>query len=676
MKHAFATLAGLGLLLLTLGVARAESVPESSNAPSAIAEARAAYLNRNYQRAVDLSIAILKNDPACVDAADVLARAHARLNSANQRGNDAIAAHSDAGALIEVDRQTTPPLQPDAIARPVLPTRAECVEPERYKSAAEFLQQPVTADWQNADLDWVLNILYESSGINIVADPAAIKDKKLTLHVTNMPLEDILDFIVRNNEGIQYSVKKGNLWITATTDDKSARKLMYSRIYPLNYGLLSMKTGGGMSASNGAAGGSGAGGGANPSRPGQAGANPFAQPAPSPGAGGHGGAGGGGDEEGSYIEKALTWAKENKDPDIFPDGASFLIDRQSNQIMVYTSPTGHAKVLELLDHFDRPPVQIMIQTRFLDISDEVERSLGANLQSLSTPTTSASGSALNPSQTFTLNGSGLGTTGFLPGTLGPGSAFTIIGSRTNPQYSIQLSALLNDRKTKVLSQPQIIAVNNKEATINIGTKFEYISSLTPNVSVVPVGIGGGTSQFNGYTPQFEEQEVGFKLNVTPSVGRDLKTINLHLHPEINSLAQGQQISDFQNVNLGSQNGAQGSSTSLNFPKPTIDDSTLETDVAVEDNGYVMIGGLLQNFDEKLERKIPGLSSIPYIGNIFKSTSKDVRRRNLMIIVEVHIISAAGRQYLPDPPAASVAPATMEGAGPELRREGTARAGKQ
>jgi hypothetical protein len=76
---------------------------------------------------------------------------------------------------------------------------------------------------------------------------------------------------------------------------------------------------------------------------------------------------------------------------------------------------------------------------------------------------------------------------------------------------------------------------------------------------------------------------------------------------------------------------------------------------VEDNGYVIIGGLMRNFKETRERKIPGLHRIPFLGHLFKTTSTSLDRRNLMIIVEAQIITPGGRTYYKEPEPDDVGP---------------------
>src|ERR1700759_5398127 len=92
-------------------------------------------------------------------------------------------------------------------------------------------------DFMKADLEFVLNTLFLLTGVNIIADPAAIEGKTLTLHVEDLPLRAVLDFIVRTNDGMTYSITDDAIWITAT-EASDMKKLMFPRVYPIQYGLV------------------------------------------------------------------------------------------------------------------------------------------------------------------------------------------------------------------------------------------------------------------------------------------------------------------------------------------------------------------------------------------------------------------------------------------------------
>jgi len=141
--------------------------------------------------------------------------------------------------------------------------------------------------------------------------------------------------------------------------------------------------------------------------------------------------------------------------------------------------------------------------------------------------------------------------------------------------------------------------------------------------------------------------LGFTLFVTPSVGHDLKTINLHLQPVIDKLSEGQKISEFQEFKFDKDEQT-GAPIMPTIRRPTIDRQTLETKVVIEDNGYVVIGGLIRNRFVKYERKVPLLHYIPLLGWLFKSYSEQKITSNLVIILEAQIITPRGRTYRKEP----------------------------
>lgn len=597
-----------------------------------IKSAEKAYDNKEYMRCVQICRNILTADPRNMDAIKWLQKGHAKLAEADDAVAVAAAERKGQEALLESqEREVRPPVRiPEE--RPHLATRADDPTLQGRKKMADRMKEPISVDFADADLAWVFNTLFIMTGINIVADPAAIEDKKLTLHVEDLPLQEVLDFVVRNNDNIQYSVTEHAIWITATSSD-DLKKLMKLKVYPIHHGLMTAQGLGNNSRNR-----------QTRTSSGGTGSNSRINNQNNNRGGGGGGGGGGqqgqqgqgqGQNQGSYLEVMLKWLQDQKDPQTFPDGSQYLIDLQSNQLAVLTTPAGHAKIEEILDAFDQPALQVLIKARFLDIALEKNNALGINVERVNTRVDAPR----NPFRTFDLAGT---TPTDVLSTLGTGTSLVIKGLRTDPQFSVTLNALLNHRNTRILSEPQILAVNNKEAMIDVTTFFSFITDLREVTTTDFGGDGTSASRVAAFVPEFDQEEVGFTLNVTPSVGRDLKTINLHLKPIIDSLAQGQNVGDFQTFEVVDTDD--GTATPPVIKQPVIDTTELETDVVLEDNGYVIIGGLIRNRWETVERKIPGLHRIPGLGHLFKSKTSQRLTSNLVVIVEAQIITPRGRHY--------------------------------
>lgn len=581
--------------------------------------------HRDYEGSVQICRNVLTADPRNERAVNIMSRAHRKLANADQAITTAAAERKDHEALLESDEHAVRPPVRTPEVRPQWPRREDDpVLPKQQKMAAS-LDVMVSVDFIKADLDWVFNTLFIMTGVNIIADPAAIEGKKLTLHVDKIPLREVLDFIVRNNDGIQYSATEYAIWITATSAS-DLKKIMVPRVYPLHHGLVSMQpntnTQAGQRSSTTGRANRGSGG-QQPQQQQQQ----QQQPAK------------------SYLEEMLDEMVAQADAQTFPTGSRYFIDKPSNQLILFTTPSGHQKMRDFLDSFDQPAIQVLIKARFLEVAMENNKSLGVNINQL--------GTKLGENKVeLQLNGGGAnatntpGTPTELFGSIGAGTLFTVTGLRTDPTFQVTINALLNSRYTKILSEPQLIAINNKESAIDITTQFSYITDLREVTATQFGGNGTATTNVVAFVPQFDTENVGFSMNVTPSVGRDLKTINLHIRPVIDSLAQGQSISQFQQFETGQQTN-NGTFVPPVIQRPTIDQSSLETDVVLEDNGYVIIGGLIRNRNDAIERKIPGLSKIPGLGHLFKSKGEQRSTSNLMIIVEAQIITPRGRTYKTD-----------------------------
>lgn len=598
--------------------------------------AKDAFKTKDYGRCISICRNVLTADPRHKGAADLMAQARLGEVAADRRMTELAGVQKGEEMLLEAQQHAIRPPVRVPEERPYWARRSDEPMTQRRIDMKKVLEEPITVDFVQADLEWVLNTLFIITGVNIIADPAALEGKALTLHVEKVPLKEVLEFIVRNNDGIQYSVTDQALWITATSA-ADLKKIMYPKVYPIHHGLVSAQAASGMSSGGGGVGGVGrsnqtgrAGSGSNRSvRSNQTGRV------------GRSGSGQQQDGEGSFLEMVLYWVAEQADTQMFPDGSTYFLDKPSNNLIVYTTPAGHEKIKEFLDVFDQPPIQVLIKARFLKIRETGEKGLGISLDQLS-----GSISLGNPNNAMPYSFTNLAQLGSAVGSAGATQMFALSGSRVDPAFNFTVRALLQDKNTKVLAEPQILAVNNKEAYIDITTNFSYITDLREVSGTTFGGDGTAASDVVAYVPEFDTENIGFTLFVTPSVGRDLKTINLHLRPVVDDLAEGQSIDNFQSFEVIGVDGESDQPPPV-IQRPTIDQTSLETDVVLEDNGFVIIGGLIRSTRTTVEKKVPGLHRLPGLGYLFKSKSEVVDRTNLVIIIESQIITPRGRTYRTD-----------------------------
>jgi len=213
--------------------------------------------------------------------------------------------------------------------------------------------------------------------------------------------------------------------------------------------------------------------------------------------------------------------------------------------------------------------------------------------------------------------------GFGPQTLTPGTTQSASGTTTTSttgttinnvlnlflfRSDINLGATIQALETKnllqILAEPNLIAVNGKEASFLAGGQFPF--------PIVQPGAG-----FTAVTISFKE--FGVRLQFTPVI---MPNGNIHLKvaPEVSTL-------DFANA-----------LTISGFTVPALSTRKAETEFELQDGQSFVIAGLMDNRVTDIYNKIPGLGDIPILGNFFRSKSLQKSNSELMVLCTVHRVS--------------------------------------
>lgn len=168
-------------------------------------------------------------------------------------------------------------------------------------------------------------------------------------------------------------------------------------------------------------------------------------------------------------------------------------------------------------------------------------------------------------------------------------------------WAALVTAVSTDSNSNILSSPSITVMDNGEASFIVGEE-------------VPV-LTGSTSGANNDNPfqTVDRKEVGIKLKVVPQINEG-NSVRLDIEQEVSNV-------------LGA-NGA----VDVRFAK-----RQLNTSVMVEDGKMLVLGGLIDERAMESESKVPFLGDIPILGYLFKSTSTQVEKKNLMIFIKPTII---------------------------------------
>lgn len=244
--------------------------------------------------------------------------------------------------------------------------------------------------------------------------------------------------------------------------------------------------------------------------------------------------------------------------------------------------------------------QILLKVRFADIDRSATNELGLNLFS------TGAGNTLGRSTTGQFAGPGLsGTVGAGRETFRLSDALNLFLFRPDLDLGMTLKALEANKLVEMLAEPNVLASNGKEASFLAGGEYPY-----------PVAQGGGMTGVPVITIQF--REFGVRLNFTPYL-TSRGTIRLKVTPEVSAL-------DFANGFV-----YQG------FNIPALATRRVSSEIELSDRQSFAIAGLLDNRLVENMSKVPGLASIPLLGQLFKSRSISKNKSELLVLVTPEIV---------------------------------------
>ena len=244
--------------------------------------------------------------------------------------------------------------------------------------------------------------------------------------------------------------------------------------------------------------------------------------------------------------------------------------------------------------------QIILKVRFAEVQRTAVQQLGVNLFStgaLNTPGTVSTQQYAGPRPADVQGRIGAPTSGY-SSSFTLSDALNVFAFRPDLNLGAVIRALQANNMIEILAEPNLVASSGKEAIFLVGGEFP-----------VPVVQGGGNA--GAVTIQF--REFGIRLNFLPVI-TPRETIKLHVRPEVSSL-------DYANAVI-----------LAGFTIPALSTRRVETDVELAPGQSFVIAGLLdQRVTENLSR-IPGLASIPLLGNLFKSRSVNKNNSELLVLV--------------------------------------------
>lgn len=306
------------------------------------------------------------------------------------------------------------------------------------------------------------------------------------------------------------------------------------------------------------------------------------------------------------ISRRLNYAQGDSlistlQPHLSPRG-SMNVDTRTNTLIITDIPEGLAQVTELIEMLDVPEKQVEIEARIVEASTNFAHALGI---SLGLGIGRLGSNVLTDDPGFgTRNTERVG--GFLstlPQSQAPGFN-TVVGLTLGQVLdTFQLDALLTaaerEGEATILSRPRVTALNNAQAIITQGSQ-------------IPIPVS------QNFTTTVEFQTAALQLTVTPHITND-NTILLDISVENN-------VPDFSTTVLGI---------------PAIRTSQAQTQVLIADGGTTVIGGIYIQADSESEERVPGLSRIPVLGHLFRTTSHSSETREILFFITARIQKIPG-----------------------------------
>jgi type IV pilus assembly protein PilQ len=297
---------------------------------------------------------------------------------------------------------------------------------------------------------------------------------------------------------------------------------------------------------------------------------------------------------------------------------SLRIDERTNKIAITDLKSKMAAFDKVISAFDERHKEVIIEAKILQVTLNDDYNTGINWDAVFTKMQSK----LHQIATLGVSLKYPDQSSPIPSSSGSGGALQI-GNLATEGYQAVIQALREYGKTNLLSSPRIVALNNEEASILVGTNQPYATRTISQGS-------GGTGNIEAENVTFID--LGIKLIVTPTIN-DEDFITMKIKPEVSS-----QISEFVITSSGNK-------------IPVVKTTTTETTVMVKNGSTVLIGGLIEENIRESVREVPGLANIPLLGNLFRTRtigsgdSTNPEKTELVIFLTPHIISGEEKNDL-------------------------------
>ncbi|HEX7034466.1 MAG TPA: type II secretion system secretin GspD [Pseudomonadales bacterium] len=288
-------------------------------------------------------------------------------------------------------------------------------------------------------------------------------------------------------------------------------------------------------------------------------------------------------------------------------------DESLNAIVVRADPSVMEEIRSILERLDIRRTQVLIEAAIVEVTITDSEDIGVELAAAD-----QSGETV-PLLSTSLDGVIGSLLRNIVGDSGDVNVLSALANIDSPTFAAAkidvddvsfgavVRALATSSNANLLSTPSILTLDNQEAKIVVGNEVPFRTGTFTTT---------GEGQDNPFTT-IQREDVGLQLTVTPHI-HDGTSVRLEVAQEVTNV-------------VDSPIGSQG------FSDVVTSKRTIETTILAEDKQTIVLGGLIRDNINDSNRKVPLLGDVPLLGRLFKSTSRDREKLNLLVFLRPTVI---------------------------------------
>jgi general secretion pathway protein D len=296
-----------------------------------------------------------------------------------------------------------------------------------------------------------------------------------------------------------------------------------------------------------------------------------------------------------------------------PSGGGMVqADIASNSLIITAAEPIYNNLRAVIEHLDVRRPQVFVEALIVEVTADKAAEFGVQWQNIA---------GVNGAGSHIIGGTNFGTTGSGNNIIGASSNITAVGQGLNVglvkgqmtipgvgtviNLGMLARALETDSKANILSSPNLLTLDNEEAKIVVGQNVPFITGQYAQT-------GSATTATPFQT--IERKDVGLTLKVKPQI-LEGGSVRLQIYQEVSSVVTG----------------------AANTAGVTTNKRSIESNILVDKDQIVVLGGLIQDSVNDVKSQVPLLGDIPLLGSLFRYETRQNSKTNLMVFIRPYVM---------------------------------------